>query len=46
MSIPLAPGERRIELRNPGGETVVRRLDVKTGQTLDLSHRFTAPEKR
>jgi hypothetical protein len=46
MSIPLAPGERRIELRNPGGETVVRRLDVKAGQTLDLNHRFTASEKR
>jgi serine/threonine protein kinase len=46
MSIPLAPGERRIELRNPGGETVVRRLDAKAGQTLDLNHRFTSPEKR
>jgi hypothetical protein len=46
MSLPLAPGERRIELRNPGGETVVRRIDVKAGQTLDLGHRFTAPEKR
>jgi serine/threonine protein kinase len=46
MSIPLAPGERRIELRNPGGETVVRRLDVKAGQSLDLGHRFVAPEKR
>jgi len=46
MSLPLAPGERRIELRNPGGETVVRRVDVKAGQTIELGHRFVAPEKR
>jgi serine/threonine protein kinase len=45
MSISLAPGERRIELRNPGGETVVRRLGVKAGQKVDLGHRFVAPER-
>lgn len=47
MTLPLAPGARRIELRNPGGETVVRRLDARPGQTLELSHRFaTSPQTR
>ena len=47
MTLSVAPGTRRIELRNPAGGTVVRSLDVKPGQSLELSHRFApAPEVR
>ena len=34
--IPLAPGRRRIGLRNPHYEAVDRYVDVETGKTLDL----------
>jgi hypothetical protein len=46
MSIALAPGARRIELRNPAAEPVLRNVDVRAGQTVDLSHRFAAQGAR
>ena len=42
MSIALAPGVRRVELRNPAGPPVVRRVEVRVGQTVEISHRFAA----
>jgi non-specific serine/threonine protein kinase len=46
MSIALAPGARRIELRNPAAVPVVRSVDVRAGQTVDLAHRFAAQAGR
>lgn len=42
MSIPLAPGVHRIELRNPAVEPVVHRVEARAGQSLALTHRFAA----
>jgi hypothetical protein len=44
MTLPLAPGARVVELRNPGAGTIVRRVDAKAGGTIELAHRFGAPE--
>ncbi len=46
MTLALPPGARVVELRNPASEPVVRRLDAKAGQTIDLAHRFGAAEVR
>jgi hypothetical protein len=39
-TLALTPGPHRIELRNPAAETVVRRVDAKAGQTVEIAHRF------
>lgn len=46
MTLALPPGARVVELRNPAAEPVVRRVDAKAGQTIDLAHRFGAAEVR
>jgi non-specific serine/threonine protein kinase len=43
-TLTLAPGTRVVELRNPASEPVVRRIDAKAGQTVDVAHRFGARE--
>jgi hypothetical protein len=46
-TLALTPGVHRVELRNPAAEPVVRRIDAKAGQTVELTHRFeAAPETR
>ena len=42
MSLALAPGTRRVELRNPAAGPVVRSVDVRAGQTVEFAHRFAA----
>jgi hypothetical protein len=42
MSIALAPGVRQVELRNPAAAPVVRRVEVRAGQTIEIAHRFAA----
>jgi hypothetical protein len=32
-----------IELRNPGAEPVVKRIDLRAGEKLRIQHRFGAP---
>ncbi len=44
MTLALAPGTRVVELRNPVAGPVVRRIEAKAGQTIDLAHRFGAKE--
>lgn len=40
MTIALTPGAHRIELRNPAAPPVVRTVEVRPGQSLELMHRF------
>jgi len=46
MAMQLPPGARSIELRNPGGGSVIRTIDAKAGQTVVVSHRFVQRERR
>jgi serine/threonine protein kinase len=39
-SVTLTPGVHRIELRNPAAGAHVRRVDVKAGQSVSITHRF------
>jgi serine/threonine-protein kinase len=41
--IELSPGRHVIELRNPGADPVVRRVDLRAGEKLRIQHRFGAP---
>ena len=43
MELELSPGRHVIELRNPGAEPVVRRIDVRAGEKLRVQHRFGTP---
>jgi hypothetical protein len=43
-SLTFAPGAHVVELRNPASEPMVRRIDAKAGQTVELAHRFGARE--
>jgi hypothetical protein len=40
MAITLSPGSHRIELRNPAAAPVVRTVEVRAGQSVELMHRF------
>lgn len=45
-SVTLTPGVHRIELRNPAAGAHVRRVDVKAGQSVSITHRFdSSPTK-
>ena len=44
--LEISPGRHVIELRNPGAEPVVRRIEVRAGEKVRIQHRFgaTVPE--
>ena len=41
-SVTLMPGAHQIELRNPAAGAHVRRVEVKAGQSMSITHRFDA----
>ena len=46
LTLALAPGRHRVELRNPGAAPVVREVEVGAGRTAELVHRFEAERAR
>lgn len=41
--IEVAPGKRRVQIRNPGSPTLNVTLDLKPGQRMTLTHTFVRP---
>lgn len=46
MTLQLPPGVHRVELHNPAAAPVLRTVEVRAGQTLELMHRFDAGDGR